>query len=73
MEESDLREGLRLFEESAGIGAFDAVLAAAAHAAGADALVSADAGFSSVENIRHIIPDAYGIGHLLDHDEGDQK
>jgi predicted nucleic acid-binding protein len=52
----DLREGLRLFEESAGIGAFDAVLAAAAHAAGADALVSADAGFSAVANMRHVTP-----------------
>ena len=72
VEEPDLREGLRRFEESAGLGAFDAVLAAAAHAAGADALVSADAGFSAVENIRHVIPDAYGIRSLLGHDEGDQ-
>ena len=62
-----------MFEESAGIGAFDAVLAAAAHAAGADALVSADTGFSAVANIRHVIPDAYGIRYLLDHDEGDQE
>ncbi|HEX9352280.1 MAG TPA: PIN domain-containing protein [Streptosporangiaceae bacterium] len=66
VEEPDLREGLRLFEESTGIGAFDAVLAAAAHAAGADALVSADDGFSGVANIRHVIPDADGIHHLLD-------
>jgi predicted nucleic acid-binding protein len=73
VEESDLREGLRLFGESAGIGAFDAVLAAAAHAAGADALVSADAGFSAVANIRHVTPDANSIRYLLDHDEGDEK
>jgi len=73
VEEPDLREGLRLFEDSTGIEAFDAVLAAAAHAAGADALVSADAGFSGVANIRHVTPDANGIRYLLDHDEGDQK
>jgi uncharacterized protein len=71
--EPDLREGLRLFEDTAGIGAFDAVLAAAAHAAGADALVSADAGFSAVANIRHVTPDAEGIRHLLGQDESDQK
>ena len=52
--------------KNTGIGAFDAVLAAAAHAAGADALVSADAGFSAIANIRHVIPDADGIHHLLD-------
>jgi uncharacterized protein len=65
-EESDLREGLRLFEESTGIGAFDAVLAAAAHAAGAEALVSADAGFSAIGYIRHVIPDVDGIQGLLE-------
>jgi len=65
VEESDLREGLRLFTESTGIGAFDAVLAAAAHAAGADALVSADTGFSAIANVRHIIPDQDGIQRLL--------
>jgi uncharacterized protein len=69
VEESDLREGLRLFEESTGIGAFDAVLAAAAHAAGAEALVSADAGFSAIPNVRHIIPDAGGIHNLLEPSE----
>lgn len=67
VEEPDLREGLRLFEETARIGAFDAVLAAAAHAAGADALVSADTGFSAVTSIRHVIPDADGIDRLLGH------
>ncbi len=72
VEELDLGEGLRLFGDSAGIGVFDAVLAAAAHAAGADALVSAAAGFSAVTNIRHVTPDAGGISSLLGHDEGDQ-
>ena len=73
VEEPDLCEGLRLLKDTAGIGAFDAVLAAAAHAAGADALVSAEAGFSAVANIRHVIPDANGIRYLLGHEEGDQK
>ena len=44
---------------------------AAAH--GADALVSADAGFSAIANIRHVTPDANGIRYLLDHDTGDQE
>jgi uncharacterized protein len=66
VEETDLREGLRLFEETAGIGAFDAVLAAAAHAVGADALVSADRGYSALSRIRHVVPDEDGIGRLLD-------
>jgi predicted nucleic acid-binding protein len=66
VEESDLREGLRLFEEHAQIRAFDAVLAAAAHAAGAEALVSADAGFSAIASIHHVIPDAAGIRGLVD-------
>jgi uncharacterized protein len=66
VEEPDLREGLRLFEEGTGIGAFDAVLAAAAHAAGAEALVSADGGFSALANVRHVIPDADGLRHLLE-------
>ncbi|MGH3182095.1 MAG: PIN domain-containing protein [Streptosporangiaceae bacterium] len=65
VEETDLREGLRLYEEGAGFGSFDAVLAAAAHAAGADALVSADTGFSGIAAIRHVIPDADGILQLL--------
>jgi predicted nucleic acid-binding protein len=65
VEEPDLREGLRLFEQSSGIGAFDAVLAAAAHAAGADALVSADTGFSALSNVCHVVPDADGIRYLL--------
>jgi uncharacterized protein len=65
VEDSDLREGLRLFEESAALGAFDAVLAAAAHAVGAEALVSADAAFSTVASLRHVTPDEAGIRELL--------
>lgn len=65
VEETDLREGLRLYEEGTGFGSFDAVLAAAARAAGAEALVSADTGFSSIKAIHHVIPDADGVRALL--------
>lgn len=65
VEETDLREGLRLYEEGTGFGAFDAILAAAAHAAGADALVSADAGFAGIAAIHHVVPDADGVRRLL--------
>ena len=65
VEETDLREGLRLYEEGTGFGPFDAILAAAAHAAGADALVSADTGFSGIAAIHHVVPDADGVLQLL--------
>jgi uncharacterized protein len=65
VEETDLREGLRLYEEGTAFGSFDAVLAAAARAAGAEALVSADAGFSSIAAIDHVVPDAAGVHGLL--------
>ena len=65
VEETDLREGLRLYEEGTGFGAFDAILAAATHAAGADALVSADTGISDIAAIHHVVPDAGGVLELL--------
>jgi len=49
--EDDLVRGLRLFERYEGLGAFDAVLAAAALAAGAEALVSADRSFAAVRRL----------------------
>jgi predicted nucleic acid-binding protein len=64
VEEADLRAGLRLFEETDSIGAFDAVLASAARAAGADALVSADAGFAALQQLRHVVPDTEGVRYL---------
>lgn len=64
-EETDLREGLRLYEEGTDFGSLDAVLAAAARAAGAEALVSADAGFSSIAAVRHVVPDSPGVQGLL--------
>jgi uncharacterized protein len=60
-----LRQGLALFERNRQLGAFDAVLAAAAAASDADALVSADGAFASVDDLIHVAPDAPGIAELL--------
>ncbi len=60
-----LSDGLRLFERSERLGAFDAVLAAAATAGGATALVSVDTAFAEVAPLTHVIPDSHGVGHLL--------
>ena len=49
--ETDLREGLHLFERSDALGAFDAVLAAVARRAGAKAIVSADRAFAGVHGL----------------------
>lgn len=61
----DLQRGLRLFEKTSRLGAFDAVLAAAAARAGAVALVSADTAFSDLPDISHIVPDTAAITSLL--------
>jgi uncharacterized protein len=61
----DLGAGLALFERTKHLGAFDAVLAAAAARIGASALVSADGGFASVPEIAHVVPDADGVAALL--------
>ena len=55
-DEEALDRGLSIYERTPGIGSFDAVLAATAIANGASALVSADAGFSSVGELRHVMP-----------------
>jgi predicted nucleic acid-binding protein len=60
-----LRLGLTMFERAERLGAFDAVLAAAAAAHGATALVSADAAFATVEEVVHVLPDARGVADLL--------
>jgi hypothetical protein len=52
--EPDLRAGLRLFERATDLGAFDAVLAAAALRAGATALVSADRAFATVRGLAFV-------------------
>lgn len=61
-----LRQGLSLFERLDRLGAFDAVLAAAALGAGASALVSADEGFSSAPDLTYVRADADGIANLLE-------
>jgi len=61
----DLRRGLALFETAPPLGAFDAVLAAAAASAGATALVSTDQAFAAVPALRHAIPDEPGVAALL--------
>jgi uncharacterized protein len=61
----NLGRGLSLYERSERLGAFDAVLAAAAEAAGAEALVSADSGFAELRAVRHVVPDAPGVATLL--------
>jgi uncharacterized protein len=53
---SALDAGLRLYEANDRLGAFDAVLAAAAIHADATALVSADAAFADVAGLRHLDP-----------------
>ena len=63
--EADLREGLRLFERHPGLGAFDAVLAAAAMAAGAQALVSADRAFADVPRLAYVDPASPDVAPLL--------
>ncbi|MEX0973679.1 MAG: type II toxin-antitoxin system VapC family toxin [Solirubrobacterales bacterium] len=60
-----LGQGLDIYERVEGMGAFDAVLAAAAKAAGAEALISADTGFAELASPRHVIPDTPGIAALL--------
>jgi len=60
-----LQRGLVLFEKVEPLGAFDAVLAAAAIDSRATALVSADADFAAVPGFPHIVPDAAGIATLL--------
>jgi uncharacterized protein len=65
VEEEPLRRGLSLFEHTEPLGAFDAMLAAAALETGAHALVSADGAFAHVPGLRHVIPDDKGVEELL--------
>jgi predicted nucleic acid-binding protein len=60
-----LHRGLALFERAERLGAFDAVLAAAAIEAGASALVSADQAFAAVPALDHVAPDDAGVAGLL--------
>ncbi len=60
-----LHDGLSIFERTEQLGAFDAVLAAAALSAGAEALVSADTAFAAIPALAHIVPDERGVTMLL--------
>lgn len=60
-----LKRGLTLFETTPHLGAFDAVLAAAAVEAGPSVLVSADTAFADVPDLSHVSPDADGVLNLL--------
>lgn len=62
----ELRSGLALFESVERLGAFDAVLAAAALAAGATALVSADRALAGLPGLDHVVPDEAGVRRLLE-------
>jgi hypothetical protein len=55
VDDAVLDRGLGLFERYR-LGAFDAILAAAALEAGVDALVSADSSFAQVPRLRHVVP-----------------
>lgn len=63
--ESALRDGLATFAAGTRIGAFDAVLAAAALAAGAEAIVSADTAFAEVPGLNLVIPTDDAVTALL--------
>ncbi len=65
IEADHLHRGLRLFEEHPELGAFDAVLAAAALANEATALISADGGFAVVPRLRHVAPGTPAFEELL--------
>lgn len=56
VDEDDLHEGLELFELHRALGAFDAVLAAAALRRSAHGLVSADRAFGAVESLPYVNP-----------------
>lgn len=56
VDEATLERGLELFSGTEALGAFDAVLAAAAIERSAEALVSADRAFASVEGLGYLHP-----------------
>lgn len=65
IEEEHLRGGLGLYERHPALGSFDAVLAAAAIATGAEAIVSADRAFAAVPGLAHIDPGTPEMEALL--------
>ncbi|MBW0112082.1 type II toxin-antitoxin system VapC family toxin [Pseudonocardia sp. KRD-182] len=65
VDEDAFRAGLRIFRRYPRLGSFDAVLAASAVAAGATTVVSADAAFADLTDIRHVVPDEAGVSGLV--------
>jgi predicted nucleic acid-binding protein len=65
--EQQLGAGLDIFEQHSALGAFDAVLAAAAIASEADAIVSADTTFAHVPSLGHLVPGTPEFEDLLRH------
>ena len=63
--DADLLVGLRLYEEHPRLDAFDAVLAATAISAGAEALISADRAYASIRGLRHVDPATPALEELL--------
>lgn len=61
----DLDRGLELYRRMDRLGAFDAVLAAAALGRQATALLSADGAFSAVPGLTAVVPDDEGVDALL--------
>lgn len=66
-----LHRGLEIFTRCERLGAFDAVLAAAALYIEADALVSADTAFGTVPALTHVNPNEQGVTELLSKQPGD--
>lgn len=63
--EAELALGLRLFEEQAVLGSFDAVLAATTMLCGASALVSADRAFAGVPGLTWLDPAGPEVQQLI--------
>ncbi|PSK96950.1 hypothetical protein CLV30_12434 [Haloactinopolyspora alba] len=66
VEERDLRTGLTIYRQTERLGAFDAVLAAAATSIGARALISADKAFGEVDGLRHVLPVPDAVRTLIE-------
>lgn len=61
-----LQAGLALWQVTAQLGAFDAVLAAVALDSEDATVVSADRAFADVPGLRHVFPDDAGVAELID-------
>lgn len=64
-DEDSLVRAFGVYRDVDTVGAFDALLAAVAVGAGAQALVSADRAFSHVAGLNHVLADSGGVASLL--------